>query len=119
MVKPYRLDRGELTIVGLVAAVSTALAHVAGMHPSQAAWAYQAKILGLLPASARDAGEHWDPGEDATADDWARLGAYLGACDGRRRALARQPRATDAHGDGCAYAYNIAYVAAYTVARDT
>ena len=81
--KSYQLDRHALTVVGLleVLALAGEAARPLPAHKQLAEWT--ARVVGLLPADGRTAGEQWRPPErSAIADDWARLGAFHGALDG-------------------------------------
>lgn len=113
MVKLYQLHRPELSIARALVVISDACSTARGMHPGQQAHAYRTAIADLLPTDARDSGEAWEPGEHADPDDWARLGAYLGAIDGRAQAPARM-REPASHMARAAYA--IAYSMAYQCA---
>ena len=95
MVTPYQLRRPELTLARAITTILDACADVAALAPHNRAFEFRAKMLALLPTDARDRGEYWEPPEDATLDDWARLGSFLGAIDGRSGYSGRLRNITD------------------------
>lgn len=107
----YPIAREKLAIVDAIDIIGRACRGARVLEPGQQSAHFRNEILRLLPADARSDGERWEPGDGASADDWARLGAYLGAIDGWTNPKGLN-RTRDLVGPNA-----LAYLSAYTLGK--